>query len=164
MTRRIPTVRNGALHEHIEEASSITVIAVESVAWYAWLEGHRTFRFECSASPFTARKEQRPGGWYWYAYRRQAGRLHTAYLGRSAELSATRLDVVAASLTGGIDRRGGECLHALRCQPFTLLSSRRRELNSARTITCRNHSPPWWDASRRRQQPEHSYSVPKCAC
>ena len=46
---------------------------------------------------FLARREQRAGGWYWYAYRRQAGRLRTAYLGRSAELSATRLHLIAAT-------------------------------------------------------------------
>ena len=56
-------------------------------------------------SAFTARKEQRAGSWYWYAYRRQTGRLHTAYLGRSTELSVTRLDVIAAALAGGIETR-----------------------------------------------------------
>ncbi len=110
MTRRIPIVRNGTLHEDAEEATSLEAIVVESVAWYAWLERHRSFRFECPASPFTARKEQRPGGWYWYAYRRQAGRLQTAYLGRSAELSVTRLEVIAAALAEGIDTRGGQVL------------------------------------------------------
>jgi predicted ATPase/DNA-binding CsgD family transcriptional regulator len=100
MTRRIPIVRNGLLHEYPEEAPSIDAIAVESVTWYAWLERHRSFRFEHLASTFTARKEQRSGGWYWYAYRRQAGRLRTAYLGRSAELSATRLHVISAELAG----------------------------------------------------------------
>ncbi len=100
MTRRIPSVRNGTLYEDAEEIAACEAIAVESVAWYAWLEHHRSFRFECHASTFTARKEQRAGGWYWYAYRRQAGRLHTAYLGRSAELSATRLQAIAAALSG----------------------------------------------------------------
>ena len=100
MTRRIPTIRNGTLHEDAEETASREAIVVESVAWYAWVEHHRSFRFECPASTFTARKERRAGGWYWYAYRRQAGRLHTAYLGRSAELSATRLQAIAAALAG----------------------------------------------------------------
>src|SRR5215471_11443316 len=100
MRRRIPSVRNGTLHEDAEETASREAIAVESVAWYAWLEHHRSFRFECPATTFTARKEQRAGGWYWYAYRRLAGRLHTAYIGRSAELSATRLQAIAAALAG----------------------------------------------------------------
>jgi len=100
MTHRIPTVRNGTLHEHIEEVPSIDAIVVGSAAWYTWLEHHNSFHFNHPSSTFTARKEQRSGGWYWYAYRRQAGRLRTAYLGRSAELSVTRLDVIAAELAG----------------------------------------------------------------
>lgn len=100
MARRIPTVRDGTLHEGAEEAASHEAIAVESTAWYTWLEQHRSFRFEDLASTFTARKELRAGSWYWYAYRRQAGRLHTAYLGRSEELSATRLHVIADELAG----------------------------------------------------------------
>jgi predicted ATPase/ATP/maltotriose-dependent transcriptional regulator MalT len=88
------------LHEDSEEVASREAIAVESVAWYSWLEQHRSFRFVDPTSTFTARKEQRAGSWYWYAYRRKAGRLHTAYLGRSAELSATRLQVIADELAG----------------------------------------------------------------
>ena len=90
MTRRIPTISNGTLHEHMEEVPSIDTIVVGSNAWYSWLDNHSTFRFDHPSSSFTARKEQRSGGWYWYAYRRHAGRLHTAYVGRSAELSITR--------------------------------------------------------------------------
>ncbi len=103
MMHRLPTVRNGMLHEDIEEGSSIDAIAVGSAAWYAWLEHHRSFRFDHPASPFTACKEQRAGGWYWYAYRRQSGRLRSAYLGRSTELSVIRLDGIAAALAGGTD-------------------------------------------------------------
>ena len=69
MTRHIPTVRNGTLHEDSEEAPSPEAIAVESVAWYNWLEQHRSFRFVDPTRTFTARKEQRAGSWYWYAYR-----------------------------------------------------------------------------------------------
>jgi len=100
MTRRIPTVSNGTLHEHIVEVPSTDTIVVGSNAWYTWLENHSTFRFDHPSSSFTARKEQRSGGWYWYAYRRQAGRLRTAYLGRTAELSVTRLEEIAAELAG----------------------------------------------------------------
>src|SRR6266705_1586740 len=105
MARRIPTVRNCLLLEHIEKGSFIDAIAVGSAAWYGWLEHHCSFRFDHPASSFTARKEQRAGGWYWYAYRRQSGRLRTAYLGRSTELSVTRLDVIATALAGGTDTR-----------------------------------------------------------
>jgi predicted ATPase/DNA-binding CsgD family transcriptional regulator len=100
MARRIPTVRNGTLHEHIEEVPSIDGIVVGSDAWYTWLEHHHSFHFAHSSCTFSARKEQRSGGWYWYAYRRHAGRLRTAYVGRSTELSVTRLEVIAAELAG----------------------------------------------------------------
>lgn len=100
MTSRTPTVRDGLLREYAEKASLIDAIAVESCAWYAWLESHCSFRFEHLAGTFTARKEQRSGNWYWYAYRRKAGRLYTAYLGKSVELSATRLHIIAAELAG----------------------------------------------------------------
>ena len=100
MTRRIPTVRDGTLQEVAEETASHEVISVESTAWYSWLDLHRSFRFEDPVGSFTARKEPRAGSWYWYAYRRQAGQLHTAYLGRSAELSMMRLHIIAAELDG----------------------------------------------------------------
>jgi predicted ATPase/DNA-binding CsgD family transcriptional regulator len=106
MTHPIPTVRNGTLHEHIEEVPSIDVIEVGSNAWYTWLENHSTFRCDHPSSSFTARKEQRSGGWYWYAYRRHAGRLRTVYVGRTAELSVTRLEEIAADLAGVIGTQG----------------------------------------------------------
>jgi predicted ATPase/DNA-binding CsgD family transcriptional regulator len=100
MTRPIPIVRNGNLHEHTDAMASSDAVAVESVAWYVWLESHRLFRFEHPASPFIARKEQHSGGWHWYAYRRRGGRLLTAHLGISAELSLTRLHAIAIALVG----------------------------------------------------------------
>ena len=69
-----------------------------TVEWFAWLEQHRSFCFETAQSTFTARKEKRPGGWYWYAYRRKQGKLHTAYLGKSEELTVERLNAVATAL------------------------------------------------------------------
>ena len=100
MTHHIPTVSNGTLHEHIEDVNSIDAILVGSDTWYAWLEHHHSFHFNHLSNTSTARKEQRSRGWYWYAYRRQFGRLRTAYLGRSAELSLTRLEVIADELAG----------------------------------------------------------------
>ena len=123
MTRRIPTVRNSMLYEHIEEGTSIDAIVVGSDAWHIWLEHHCSFRFEYPPNSFTARKEQRSGGWYWYAYRRRAGRLRIAYLGRSTELSVTRLDVIAASLAGEAKTRDAQVsardqVSALHASPF----------------------------------------------
>jgi LuxR family transcriptional regulator, maltose regulon positive regulatory protein len=74
-------------------------VAVGSPEWYAWLEEATSFAFAGTASGFTARKE-RGGqrGWYWKAYRKRGGRLHHAYLGKSADLSLDRLRAVAAEL------------------------------------------------------------------
>ncbi len=72
--------------------------AIGSVAWYAWVEQQRSFAFVGTRGRFTARKEPRPGGLYWYAYRRVQGHLHTAYLGRSSELTLPCLEQVAHAL------------------------------------------------------------------
>src|SRR5258708_37665701 len=60
---------------------------------------------------FTARKEQRPGGWYWYAYRRSQGKLHSVYLGKSEELTLERLNTTAEGLERGDALTGGTHHH-----------------------------------------------------
>ena len=71
-------------------------LLVGSTDWYAWLEAATTFAFIDSYNRFTARKErpERAGG-YWKAYRKHAGRLYSAYLGKSADLTLDRLAAVA---------------------------------------------------------------------
>ena len=105
MARSIPKVREGFLQQHIAEDTSIDTISIGTAKWYSWLEQHHSFTFETPRMTFTARKEQRPGGWYWYAYRRSQGKLRTAYLGKSAELTLERLNAVAAAF-----ERAGEAL------------------------------------------------------
>ncbi|MBA3824803.1 MAG: tetratricopeptide repeat protein [Ktedonobacterales bacterium] len=94
MARRTPLVRDGWLYEYRETAYPGKPTLVESVDWFAWLASHHAFRVESPTGAFLARKERRAGGWYWYAYRRLAGRLHTAYLGLAAEISAARLQAI----------------------------------------------------------------------
>ncbi len=105
MARGIPKVRDGSLQQHTAEGASIDPIPIGTAAWYSWLEQHRSFCFEAGRITFTARKEQRPGGWYWYAYRRSQGKLHTVYLGKSEELTLERLNTTAEAL-----ERAGEAL------------------------------------------------------
>ena len=105
MARSIPKVREGFLLQHIEEDSSPDTISIGTAAWYRWLEQHHSFTFETSSMTFTARKEQRPGGWYWYAYRRIGGKLHSFYLGKSEELTIQRLNSTAE-----VFERAGETL------------------------------------------------------
>jgi LuxR family maltose regulon positive regulatory protein len=100
MARTTPRICNGvlALHEGAREQS----IPLESAAWWEWLkaERHQTFYFANTLGSFTARREQKHGGWYWYAYRKRAGKLHKAYLGKAEELTLDRLNATAAALAG----------------------------------------------------------------
>ena len=103
MSRRTPIIRNGQVHEHTLTATPQAPILIESVDWYTWLDNQHSFRVESYAGAFLARKERRAGGCYWYAYRRQGGRLHSAYLGRAAELSAARLSMIMETLGSADD-------------------------------------------------------------
>src|SRR5919202_2610013 len=76
------------------------VLSFGSSAWWQWLNAPdaRSFRFEQDLLSFTARRELQRGHPYWYAYRRTGQRVYKAYLGRSAELTLTRLETIAARL------------------------------------------------------------------
>src|SRR5215471_13865988 len=100
MARSIPKVREGSLLQHSKEGTSTDTISIGTDAWYSWLEQHHAFTFETPRTTFTARKDQRPGGWYWFTYRRRQGKLHSAYLGKSAELTQERLNATAEALEG----------------------------------------------------------------
>src|SRR6266516_1183769 len=100
MARSIPKARDGSLHQHTAGGTSLDPIMIGTAAWFSWLEQHRSFCFEAGRMTFTARKEQRPGGWYWYAYRRSQGKLHSVYLGKSEELTLERLRAIATVLAG----------------------------------------------------------------
>jgi predicted ATPase/DNA-binding CsgD family transcriptional regulator len=105
MAPSIPTARDGSLHPHTPGGTSLDPILIGTAAWYSWLEQHRSFRFEAGRMTFTARKEHRPGGHYWYAYRRTHGKLLTTYLGKSEELTFERLTTTAQALERAGDAR-----------------------------------------------------------
>ncbi len=98
MSRGTPGVQNGVLLQG-KTPSAATDIVVGTTAWYGWLECHGSFRFACPEGTFTARKERRADSWYWYAYRRQQGRLHTVYIGKSEALTVIRLTEIAGLMT-----------------------------------------------------------------
>ena len=98
MGRSIARIYDGTLQLLTDDGSITDHIQLGSVEWHIWLENSQSFRFETSSLSFTARQEQRPGGRYWYAYRRRHGKLRIAYLGKSSELSIERLNAVAAFL------------------------------------------------------------------
>src|SRR5262245_22466974 len=98
MSWRTPTVSAGMLHESFGAVD----LAVGSAAWYAWLaeDIHRSFHFTHPTGDFTARKERKQRGqWYWVAYRQVHGKLYKAYLGKSETLSEAHLCEVAQTLS-----------------------------------------------------------------
>src|SRR6266581_1285555 len=99
---RIPQVIDDKLIL-LDADSNLPSILVGSAGWYVWLNdaATRSFAYHSVGGTLTARREQQHGHWYWYAYRSQHGDLHKAYLGKSEELTSTRLHDVAAVLTGG---------------------------------------------------------------
>lgn len=84
-------------------------VALDTAPWFAWLAAPTTtsfaypvFEASCGyiVGVMTVRKEQRPrGGGYWWAYRRQDGRLRKVYVGATAALTQARLAAVAHSFT-----------------------------------------------------------------
>jgi DNA-binding NarL/FixJ family response regulator len=98
MARTTPRVEEATL---VATSSLADTIGVGTPAWYAWLEEATTFAFVGLQGRFTARKERRGRtGWYWKAYRKQAGQVRSAYLGKSTDLSLDRLNAIASELAG----------------------------------------------------------------
>jgi LuxR family maltose regulon positive regulatory protein len=74
-------------------------ITVGTPAWFTWLEDATTFTFTSPSGSFTARKERRTrGGWYWKAYRTVNGTLRRAYLGKRESLTLDWLERAAVKL------------------------------------------------------------------
>jgi LuxR family maltose regulon positive regulatory protein len=79
------------VQEALYPAAGAEPIVIESPGWFAWVKEHATFAYQDAPVHFTARREQRPGGWYWYAYNRKQGQLRKRYLGRDEDLTLQRL-------------------------------------------------------------------------
>src|SRR5579864_1145228 len=104
-----PVVSNGSL------LLTTRAIDLDSPEWWRWLEAPEANGFRYTgAEPFTARREQRPGGYYWYGHRRLEGRLAKIYIGRSGELNQERLAESARKLAG---RRTSDAARTLRPLP-----------------------------------------------
>lgn len=101
MPKPTPLVRDTLLVDRREEQE--LTLTVGTPEWYAWLAQAEAFAYTSPSGTFTARKEQagnRRGGWYWKAYRKAAGKLSLAYLGKSESLTVERLCTVATKLAG----------------------------------------------------------------
>src|SRR5919107_5561836 len=101
MTRRIPQVADGVLH--VLDPSDRPEIAVASPSWIVWLTdpATRSFSFQGASCRYTARKERRSrGGGDLVAYRKQGGKLHKAYFGKTEGVTPARLEDVAGGVFG----------------------------------------------------------------
>jgi predicted ATPase/DNA-binding CsgD family transcriptional regulator len=130
MAHSIPKACDGALHQPTAEGITLDPIPIGTAAWYSWLEQYRSFSFEAGSLTFTARKEQRPGGWYWYAYRRSRGKLHSRYLGKSEELTLQQLTETAAAF-----ERGGEASVGKTPRPLRVPADKAVRSHQASVIT-----------------------------
>jgi len=91
---------------HLAGPEGTRLVPVGSADWWSWLDADDTtsFRFEHPDGAYSARRESRPSGVYWYAYSRRGGRLLKAYLGRGADLTPARL---ADALSSILERASG---------------------------------------------------------
>jgi LuxR family maltose regulon positive regulatory protein len=95
MARSLPRVEDGVLYP----PDAAVPIALDSPAWYTWLDQHTSFTLVAVTGAITIRKER---GGYWKGYRRQAGKVRTAYVGRSPDLNRARLEATAQALGGAV--------------------------------------------------------------
>jgi LuxR family transcriptional regulator, maltose regulon positive regulatory protein len=105
---QVPSVADGLLQG--SAAGGTAGLAVGSPGWLAWLadDAARSFSFRSPAGAYTARKERRRrGGFYWVAYRTAGGRQYKVYLGRAEDLTPERLEEVAAALAGRVAADAG---------------------------------------------------------
>jgi predicted ATPase/DNA-binding CsgD family transcriptional regulator len=99
---RLPLVSDNRLLLPDGAEGQLAPIVVGSSAWYNWLaaESNQSFAFKNHLGKFTARRERKHQGWYWYAYRKREGKLRKAYLGKTEEMTLERLNAVAVVLAG----------------------------------------------------------------
>ena len=92
----MPVVRSGVLLL----PDSADPIQVDSAHWFAWLDEAHHFSYMSTRTSYrmTVRKEKRRHDLYWYAYLKDAGKLHNAYVGRSLAATAQRLELTIQRL------------------------------------------------------------------
>lgn len=104
LMKQIPYVRNGKLYAPTGGVILSLPGPAERTGWVAWLENHKSFRYE-SASGATCAvvKQKRTGAsgnthWYWYANKHIFGKLKRRYLGRSEDVTISALEQAAGEL------------------------------------------------------------------
>ncbi len=96
-----PQVKYGRLRYRTKTGRKIQFheVTVGSKEWFLWLERNHSFNLEARIGSFTARKEQRGKGFYWYGFRKIKGRVKKKYLGADAKLNNKTLHEAAQELS-----------------------------------------------------------------
>ena len=94
--RKPPVVHQGLLYTagDLERPA----LHVDSAEWFNWLAEQSSFRVETTAASFTVRRKERSSGSYWYAYWKRQGKLTSAYMGKSDDVTLARLTAIAEML------------------------------------------------------------------
>jgi hypothetical protein len=87
-------------YDKLKSKSQLASINVGTKAWFDWLEENTSFHYESTDGKFTACKESRASGMFWYANRRVNGKLRRCYMGSTKDLSLEKLLVIARKLSG----------------------------------------------------------------
>ncbi len=75
------------------QRDNILELVSDGTSWSLWAHQLFSFAFHGKNGFYTARKEHKHWGeGYWYAYARVEGKLTKRYLGRSVDLTLTRLE------------------------------------------------------------------------
>lgn len=97
----IPQVKHDLLTWYDEYEQKTNIVGkIGSIDALAWLQaqGPRSFRYESNHGSFTAIRENRRGRPVWYAHRRHTGQLKRVYLGKSENLTPSKLAQAARKL------------------------------------------------------------------
>ena len=108
------------------QRDNILELVSDGTSWSLWAHQLFSFAFHGKNGFYTARKEHKHWGeGYWYAYARVEGKLTKRYLGRSVDLTLTRLEQVAQELwdTSQAALRPKEEKASSQPQPFSSLPS-----------------------------------------
>jgi chromosome segregation ATPase len=73
------------------------VFELDSAKGAAWLESIGSFRFEPAGDGKACTVRREPSG-YWYGCRKVAGKVRKKYIGKTSEVSVTKLEEIAAAL------------------------------------------------------------------
>lgn len=82
------------ISETLYSNDELTGAHVGSETWKTWISRHQTFYFE----GITVRAEKRRQGYSWYAFKKLAGKLHKAYVGRDEAITLEALQTATTAL------------------------------------------------------------------